>query len=78
MAPLRLSEIPVKGKCKVVKVTGNKAIRKRLLEMGFVKGTDIYVSKQAPLGDPMELVLKGYHISLRREEAGDVNVEAPT
>ncbi|MBF0511439.1 MAG: ferrous iron transport protein B [Candidatus Omnitrophica bacterium] len=77
MATLKLSDIPVHGKCKVIKVTGEKAIRKRLLEMGFVKGTDVYVSKQAPLGDPMELVLKGYHISLRRQEAGDVNVEAP-
>lgn len=77
MGVVRLSEIPVKGTCKVVKVTGEKAIRKRLLEMGFVKGTDIYVSKQAPLGDPMELVLKGYHVSLRREEAGDVAVETP-
>ncbi|MBF0123591.1 MAG: ferrous iron transport protein B [Candidatus Omnitrophica bacterium] len=76
MGVIRLSEIPVKGACKVVKVTGEKAIRKRLLEMGFVKGTDIYVEKQAPLGDPMELVLKGYHVSLRREEAGDVCVES--
>ena len=78
MAVVRLSEIPVKGTCRVVKVTGDKAIRKRLLEMGFVKGTDIHVAKQAPLGDPMELVLKGYHVSLRREEANDVNVEATT
>jgi len=75
MATVRLSEVPVKGTCRVVKVTGTKTVRKRLLEMGFVKGTDIYVTKQAPLGDPMELELKGYHISLRREEAGDVNVD---
>lgn len=72
---LRLSELEVSGCCKVVRVTGDKAIKKRLLEMGFVKGTEIYVEKVAPLGDPMELVLKGYHLSLRREEAKDVYIE---
>ncbi|MBF0384313.1 MAG: FeoA domain-containing protein [Candidatus Omnitrophica bacterium] len=71
---VKLSEIGVKEKCKVVKVVGSKSIKKRLLEMGFVRGTDIYVEKLAPLGDPMELVLKGYHVSLRREEANDVYV----
>lgn len=75
MLVMRLNEVPVKGTCRVVRVAGNKAIHKRLLEMGFVKGTDIYVSKRAPLGDPIELVLKGYHISLRCEEAHDVVVE---
>jgi ferrous iron transport protein A len=75
MAPKRLSELEVKGNCKVVKLTGNKAIKKRLLEMGFVQGTEIYVEKVAPLGDPMELVLKGYHLSLRRNEAHDVFIE---
>jgi len=69
-----LSELAVKGMCKVHKITGEKPIKKRLLEMGFVKGTVIYVEKVAPLGDPMELVLKGYHLSLRREEAKDVHV----
>ena len=71
---LRLSEVGVKMKCKIVKVAGGKVIKKRLLEMGFVRGTDMYVQKLAPLGDPMELVLKGYHVSLRREEANDVYV----
>jgi len=69
-----LSELAIKGTCKVFKITGEKPIKKRLLEMGFVKGTEIYVEKVAPLGDPMELVLKGYHLSLRREEAKDVHV----
>jgi Fe2+ transport system protein FeoA len=75
MAPKRLSELEVKESCKVVKLTGNRAIKKRLLEMGFVQGTEIYVEKVAPLGDPMELVLKGYHLSLRRDEAHDVFIE---
>ncbi len=75
MIDLKLSDIAVKENCLVRRVTGNKAIKKRLLEMGFVRGTEIYVEKVAPLGDPMELVLKGYHLSLRRDEARDVNVE---
>ncbi len=75
MTGKRLSELDVKGSCKVVKLTGSKVIKKRLLEMGFVKGTKIYVEKVAPLGDPMELVLKGYHLSLRRSEADDVYIE---
>jgi ferrous iron transport protein A len=75
MTGKRLSELQVKGSCKVVKLTGSKVIKKRLLEMGFVKGTKIYVEKVAPLGDPMELVLKGYHLSLRRSEADDVYIE---
>jgi ferrous iron transport protein A len=69
-----LSKLAVKGSCKVFKITGDKSIKKRLLEMGFVKGSEIYVQKVAPLGDPMELVLKGYHLSLRREEANNVHV----
>ncbi|MBF0569627.1 MAG: ferrous iron transport protein B [Candidatus Omnitrophica bacterium] len=77
MGVVKLSDVAVKGTCKVVKVTGDKNIKKRLLEMGFIRGTEIHVQKQAPLGDPMELVLKGYHLSLRREEANDVYVEDP-
>ena len=75
MEVIKLSELEVSGKCRIVRVTGDRAIKKRLLEMGFVKGTEIHVEKVAPLGDPMELVLKGYHLSLRRDEANDVQVE---
>ncbi len=74
---VRLGDVAVKGTCRVVKVTGDRNFKKRLLEMGFIRGTEIYVQKQAPLGDPMELVLKGYHLSLRRDEANEVAVEDP-
>ncbi|MCK7514585.1 MAG: ferrous iron transport protein A [Desulfobacterales bacterium] len=47
----------------------------RILEMGIVKGAEVYVEKYAPLKDPMELVVKGYHISLRVEEAAQIVVE---
>ena len=75
MGEMKLSELEVKNKCRITKIVGNKTIKKRLLEMGFVKGTEIYIEKVAPLGDPMEIVLKGYHLSLRRKEASDVIVE---
>ena len=72
---IKLSELEVKGYCRVDRVIGRRSIKKRLLEMGFVKGAEIYVEKVAPLGDPMELVLKGYHLCLRRDEAKDVHIE---
>jgi Fe2+ transport system protein FeoA len=59
----------------VVRVGGNGLLRRRILEMGVVKGTEIHVEKYAPLRDPMELVLKGFHISLRVEEAAQIVVE---
>ena len=49
-------------------------IRQRLLEMGFVRGARLRVAKLAPLGDPMELEIKGYHLSLRREESDCIRV----
>ncbi len=57
------------------KVAGEGALRRRLLEMGINRGSKIYVEKYAPLKDPIELVIKGYHISLRVEEAADIFVE---
>jgi len=57
------------------KVTGEGLLRRRLLEMGINRGSKIYVEKYAPLKDPIELVIKGYHISLRIEEAATIFVE---
>ncbi len=59
----------------VVHVRGEGSFRRRLLEMGFLRGTDVYVEKYAPLKDPIELILMGYHVSLRVEEAARVEVE---
>jgi len=61
------------GECGVIiKVQGSGAFRKRLQEMGFIKGTEVFVEKYAPLRDPVELVIKGYHVSLRVGEAAQV------
>jgi Fe2+ transport system protein FeoA len=59
----------------IIKVQGSGAFRKRLQEMGFIKGTEVFVEKYAPLRDPVELVVKGYHVSLRVEEAAQVLLE---
>jgi Fur family ferric uptake transcriptional regulator len=59
----------------VRKVTGEGVLRRRLLEMGINRGTAVYVEKYAPLKDPIEIVVKGYHMSLRVEEASNILVE---
>ncbi len=70
-----LSELKQSQQATVIKVGGNGALRRRILEMGILKGTDVYVEKYAPLKDPMELIVKGYHISLRVEEASRIIVD---
>ena len=59
----------------VARVGGNGILRRRILEMGILRGTELYVEKYAPLKDPLELIVKGYHISLRVEEAARIRVE---
>lgn len=72
-----LSQVKEGDEVIVVKVAGNSALRRRLLEMGLVKDTVLQVEKYAPLRDPLELVLKGMHLSLRVAEAKNVIVKKP-
>lgn len=58
----------------VVSVTGDADLRRRLLEMGFCNGADVEVIRRAPLGDPIEFRLRGYHLSLREEQAKCVQI----
>lgn len=74
-APRRLSELSAGQEGVIIKVCGESVLRRRLLEMGVNRGTHVYVEKYAPLKDPLELVVKGYHISLRVEEAAQILVE---
>jgi Fe2+ transport system protein FeoA len=60
---------------KIVKVEGRDAIHRRLLDMGVVSGTEFEVEKKAPLGDPIEIKIMGYHLSLRKYEAETITVE---
>jgi Fe2+ transport system protein FeoA len=72
---VNLSELKEGQTGRVLRVGGNGPFRRRLLEMGFLRGTEVYVEKYAPLKDPIELVLKGYHVSLRVEEAAHIEIE---
>jgi Fe2+ transport system protein FeoA len=67
--PKPLSSLHPGDEAEVFQVLAQGRIRQRLLEMGFIRGAHLKVEKLAPLGDPMELVIKGYHLSLRREES---------
>ena len=60
---------------KVVKLHGEGALRRRIMDMGITKGVEIYIRKVAPLGDPFELNLRGYELSLRKADAGMIEVE---
>ncbi len=70
-----LKDVRVGSTVKVVKVHGEGAIKRRIMDMGITKGTRIYVRKVAPLGDPFELQVRGYELSLRKADAGMVEVE---
>jgi len=62
---------------KIIEVQGKGKFRTRILEMGFTKGEEIYVEKYAPLRDPIEFILRGYHVSLRRDEAENILMTEP-
>lgn len=60
---------------KVVKLHGEGALRRRMMDMGITKGTEIYIRKIAPLGDPVEVNIRGYELTLRKEDAEIVEIE---
>ena len=70
-----LRQIPIGGKAKVVKLYGEGALRRRIMDMGITKGVEIRVRKKAPLGDPVEITVRGYELSLRLEDAEKIEVE---
>ena len=70
-----LRDIKVGGTARVVKVHGEGALRRRIMDMGITRGVEIYVRKMAPLGDPIEINLRSYELSLRRADAELVEVE---
>jgi Fe2+ transport system protein FeoA len=72
---MRLSDLREGRHGKIVRVGGSGTLRRRIFEMGILPQTEFYIEKYAPLKDPLELIVKGYHISLRVEEAAQINVE---
>ena len=71
---MKLSEVKVGGKAVIVKVAGHGGFRKRIVEMGFIKGKMVEVINKAPLGDPIEYRIMGYNVSLRLNEAQHIEV----
>ena len=70
-----LREVPVGGKAKVVRIHGEGAVKRRIMDMGITKGVEISVRKVAPLGDPIEITVRGYELSLRKADAESIEVE---
>jgi len=70
-----LRDVKIGAKAKVVKLHGEGAIKRRIMDMGITKGVEIYVRKVAPLGDPLELTVRGYELSLRKSDAEMIEVE---
>lgn len=70
-----LKDVKIGRKVRVIKVEGAGAIRRRIMDMGITKGVEIYVRKVAPLGDPIEITVRGYELSLRKHDADMIVVE---
>ena len=71
-----LREAKIGETVKVVKLHSEGAIKRRIMDMGITKGTDVYVRKVAPLGDPVEVTVRGYELSLRKADAEMIEVQA--
>lgn len=70
-----LRNVKIGGTATVVKLHGDGAVKRRIMDMGITKGVSIYVRKAAPLGDPIEVTVRGYELSLRKADAGMIEVE---
>ena len=70
-----LSELTPGEKGKVKQITGEGRLKKKLLDMGVIPGSEVEVIKVAPLGDPIDIKIKGYHLSLRKQEAKQISIK---
>ena len=70
-----LKQAKVGETVKVVKLTGQGAVKRRIMDMGITKGVEIFTRKVAPLGDPVEVTVRGYELSLRKDDASMIEVE---
>lgn len=75
MVERNLSDLEPGDKCKVTHVGGSGGERRRMMDMGIVRGSRIEVVRKAPMGDPVEFLLRGYNLTLRKEEAEVIRVE---
>lgn len=69
-----LRDVAIGESAKVIKLHGEGAVKRRIMDMGITKGVEVYVRKAAPLGDPLELSVRGYELSLRKADAALIEV----
>ena len=70
-----LKQVPCGQNAKVTKLTGEGPVKRRIMDMGITKGVEIFVRKVAPLGDPIEITVRGYELSVRKADAEMIQVE---
>ena len=70
-----LKEVKIGESVTIKRLHGEGALKRRIMDMGLTKGTEVYVRKVAPLGDPMELTVRGYELSVRKSDAEQIEVE---
>ncbi len=70
-----LRDVPCGETVRVTKLTGEGPVKRRIMDMGLTKGVEVYIQKVAPLGDPMEIRVRGYEMSLRKADAEMIEVE---
>lgn len=72
---MTLKEVKIGSSAKVKKLTGEGAVKRRIMDMGITKGVEVTVRKVAPLGDPIEVTVRGYELSIRKADAEMIEVE---
>ena len=70
-----LRDVKIGESCKVKRIHGEGALKRRIMDMGITRGVDIYVRKVAPLGDPVEITVRGYELSIRKGDAELIEIE---
>ncbi len=71
-----LRQAPIGSTVKIIKLHGEGAVKRRIMDMGLTKGTEVTVRKVAPLGDPIEITVRGYELSIRKADAETIEVES--
>lgn len=72
---ITLRDVPIGQTAKVTKIHGEGALKRRIMDMGITKGVEVYMRKVAPLGDPLEVTVRGYELSIRKSDAQSIEVE---
>lgn len=72
---MKLKDCKVKSTVRVTGISGEGALKRRIMDMGITKGCELYIRKVAPLGDPVEITVRGFELSLRKDDANILDVE---